>query len=158
MKKALPWLLLLVLVAWHGAIASRGLAADNRLVVIVHPGTRVQTLSADELEALFTLSQRAWPDGQPAIPFNFAPGAPLREQFDRVVLGMNGDEVARFWIDRRIRGLGDAPRKVPSVALMLRVVAKLPGALGYVPEDAVTHEVKVVARIVDGKLLAPNAR
>lgn len=157
MKKLLPWLLI-AFAASLGAAAPREAQGEGGMVVIVNPSTRVDTLSGDRLEALFSLSQREWSSGQPAIPFNFAPGVPLRESFDRAVLGMNGDEVARFWIDRRIRGLGDSPRKVPSIALMLRVVAKLPGAIGYVPEEAVTRDVKVVARIVNGKVLPPNGR
>jgi hypothetical protein len=52
--------------------------------------------------------------------------------------------------------MGDSPRKVPSVALMLRVVAKLPGAIGYVPESMVTPDVKIVARVKDGRVLAPQ--
>jgi hypothetical protein len=36
-----------------------------------------------------------------------------------------------------------------------RLVAKLPGAIGYIPESFVTHEVRVLARIRNGKVLAP---
>ncbi len=153
MRFLLPWLLALTL---HGAFAPSTVTNQEPLVVIVNPATSASQLSADRLEAIFTLSQREWSGGQTVIPFNYAPGVGIRETFDRVVLGMNSEEVARFWIDRRIRGMGDSPRKVPTIALMLRVVAKLPGAIGYVPESAATPDVKVVALIKDGKVLTPR--
>ena len=53
-------------------------------------------------------------------------------QFDRAVLGLEPEAVGPFWIDRRIRGESSPPRTVPSTDLLLRVVAKLPGAIAYV--------------------------
>ena len=153
MKHVIPWLLFVLV--QHGALPSLAVANDEALAVIVNPSTRASSISSDRLEAIFSLSEREWSAGVPVIPFNYAPGTSLREQFDQAILGMGPDEVARFWIDRRIRGFGDSPRKVPSVALMLRVIAKLPGAIGYVPESAVTSDVTGIARIKNGKVLPP---
>jgi ABC-type phosphate transport system substrate-binding protein len=150
MKSAAPCLVLFLLVALGATRTSS--AQDEDLAVIVNPGTRVHELSADQLTAIFTMSQREWPGGETIIPFNHEPGGALRTIFDRAVLGMKPDEAARFWIDRRIRGEGGAPRKVPSVALMLRVVAKLPNSIGYVPWSLVTNDVHVVARVSGGKV------
>jgi hypothetical protein len=133
-------------------------AEEGLLLVIAHPKVQMSELSPDRLEAIFTLSEREWPGGEPAVPYNYAPGNPYREAFDRTVLRMGPDEIARFWIDRRIRGMGDAPRKVPTVALMLRVVANLRGAIGYVPEGPLPPDVKVVARIAGGRVLHAGAR
>jgi hypothetical protein len=157
MRKRLTWLLPGIALAL--ALAGNVRAADEAaLLVIVHPRVRLNELSADRLEAIFTLSEREWPGGEPAVPYNYAPGSPYRDRFDRAVLRMGPDEVARFWIDRRIRGMGDAPRKVPTVALMLRVVANLPGAIGYVPEGPLPPDVKLVARVVGGRVLHGGPR
>ncbi|HEX2677671.1 MAG TPA: hypothetical protein VHM19_13560 [Polyangiales bacterium] len=140
----------------HGSfVPSAAVAVDEPLAVIVNPTSYSGPLSADRLEAVFTMSQRDWSPGKPIIPFNYSPGFTMRDTFDRAVLGMAPDEVARYWIDRRIRGLGDSPRKVPSVALMRRVVAKLPGAIGYVPVSAVLPDVRVVAWVKDGHVVSP---
>jgi hypothetical protein len=157
MLKRLTWLLSCA--AFACALAGRVQAADDvTLLVIVHPRLQLNELSADRLEAIFTMSAREWPDGEPTVPYNYAPGSAYREAFDRGVLRMAPEEVARFWIDRRIRGMGDAPRKVPSVALMLRVVANLRGAIGYVPDGPLPPDVKVVARIAGGRVLHSGAR
>lgn len=64
---------------------------------------------------------------------------------------MDADAIARYWIDQRIRGK-QAPRTLPSTDLRVRVVVKLPGAIGYVSASRVTAEVRVLR--IDGRL--PN--
>ena len=52
--------------------------------------------------------------------------------------------------------LGLPPRHVAETGTILRVVEKLKGAIGYTPEElAKTANVKVVARIRQGKVLPP---
>jgi ABC-type phosphate transport system substrate-binding protein len=156
MKARLTWLLpVLALVICS---SSRSVAEDITLLVIVNPSVRASELSADQLEAIFTLSDRQWPGGEAIIPFNYPPGSVLRESFDRAVLRMAPEEVARFWIDQRIRGIGDAPRKVPTAAILLRVVANLRGAIGYVPSGPIPADVKLVARVSAGKVLRAGGR
>jgi ABC-type phosphate transport system substrate-binding protein len=125
------------------------------LLVIAHPGVPVEQLSRDELAAIFTLSHRRWGSGAPIVPFNADPKAPNRELFDRTVLGMSPDAAARFWVDFRVRGQGTAPRTVPTSTLMARVIARLPGSIGYVPATEPVSGVRVVARVVGGRVLAP---
>jgi hypothetical protein len=130
-------------------------AAELSLDVFVHRSSAVTQLSAYELEALFTRMQTRWGDGTPVIPLSFPAGAEPRVLFDRVVLRLAPDEVGRFWLDRRIRGLGLPPRQVPNATLMQQVVANLPGSIGYAPSQPGRTNVKVVARIQQGKVVPP---
>ena len=145
--------LLLYATCLLGSAASA--AEDETLDVIVHPNAPVSRLSAAEVEALFTRTQTRWSDGTPVVPLSFPAGTPVRDRFDRTVLRLDADAVGRFWLDRRIRGLGAPPKQVLSGALMLKVVANLPGAIGYVPVIYNRSDVKVVARIVAGKVMLP---
>jgi ABC-type phosphate transport system substrate-binding protein len=121
-------------------------ADDQRLAVIVHPKTPVSSLSEDELVAIFTMSQRRWSDGETI-------GTSTRVYFDDAVLGMSPDQAARFWIDRRIRDGGSSPLKTPNATTMLKVVASLARSIGYVPEAQLGPGVKVVARVINGRVL-----
>jgi len=127
------------------------------LAVIVNPNARVSQMSAVEMETMFTRAQTRWSDGTPIVPINAPPGTESRITFDRAVLRLNPDDVGRFWIDRRIRGLGLPPRHLGEPGSVLRVVEKLSGAIAYVPEHLVPPggKVKVVARIRQGKVLPP---
>lgn len=144
-------LLLSVCLLWVGRAVEA--SSDDALLVIVHPSVSEETWSKDSLGAIFTLSRRDWSNGRTIVPYNYEPGNALRTQFDRTVLGFNEQQSARFWIDFRIRGGGLPPRRVPSVALMVRVIAHLPGAIGYVPAGTVTEGTRVVARIANNQVM-----
>lgn len=131
-------------------------AAALELAVIVHARTPVAAMSAVEVEMVFTRSRTRWDDGTPIVPINTSPRSESRVLFDRVVLRLDPDTVGRFWIDRRIRGFGVPPRHVADPATVVRVIEKLAGAIGYVPEPLARQaRVKIVARIRHGKVLPP---
>ena len=128
---------------------------DETLDVIVHEKSPVERLSGYEVEAVFTRTQTRWSDGSVVYPFSFPAGSGAREYFDRVALRLGPDEVGRFWMERKIRGLGSPPRQVPSALLMVQVIANLPGSIGYVPSGSEAPGVKVVARVLRGKVVSP---
>jgi ABC-type phosphate transport system substrate-binding protein len=126
------------------------------LAVIVNAQTSVSHMSAVEVETIFTRTQTRWSNGTPIVPINAPAGSEIRVLFDRVVLRLDPDDVGRFWIDRRIRGMGLPPRNLGDPTSVMRVVEKLDGAIAYVPEDLVSNaRVKIVARIRQGKVLPP---
>jgi len=149
------WVVVFALLAMVGSAPVRALPPVD-LAVIVHAQAATKQMSAIEMETLFTRAQTRWDDGSPIVPINAPPGSELRVEFDRVVLRLTPDEVGRFWIDRRVRGLGMPPRHVSEPATIVRVVEKLSGAIAYAPEALVRDaRVKVVARIRQGKVLPP---
>jgi hypothetical protein len=129
------------------------LSAD--LAVVVNANVPVGRLSADELESIFTSSRRSWPDGSNLSAFSYTPESPLRRAFETAVLRMSADEAARFWLDQRVRGGARPPRQLPDALLAMRLIAKLPGSIAYVPENLVNASVRVVARIKSGKVVDP---
>jgi hypothetical protein len=156
MGKSLVASLLVALLSYPRATS---LAADGGapvdLAVVVNPAVPVQRLSAAELESIFTSSRRNWPDGSSVSAFSYRPEDEVRHAFDGAVLRMSPDEVARFWLDQRVRGGSRPPRQVPDPLLAVRLTARLPGSIAYVPENLVNGSVKVVARIKSGKVVAP---
>jgi hypothetical protein len=126
---------------------------DIDLVVVVHPENRA--VPPSEIEQIFLLKRRQWPDGTPIVPFNHAARDANRTAFDRAVLRMSPDEAARYWLDQRIRSGIRAPRQIGDASLLVRLVGRLKGAVAYVPANAVNGSVRVIARIRGGKLLPP---
>jgi ABC-type phosphate transport system substrate-binding protein len=135
-----------------GAVAGVG---GEEISVIVQPGTGTGPLDAVHLQAIFSVTQRSWDDGKAIIAFNLSPGSDARTEFDRVVMSMTPDQVGRYWIDQAIRSGRRAPRQVADPLLAVRLIAKLPGSIGYVPAHQVDASVRVVARIRDGRVLPP---
>ncbi len=147
------WLLLAFAAIGAGSIGHADDAED--ILVVVHPRARISALSAQQLEAIYTRSTTRWDDGDLIIPFNLADSSPIRHRFDRTVLRLDPQQVGRFWLDQRIRGLGAPPKQVPDMALLVKVVERLPGSIGYAPKSRIRPGVKVVARIRNGTVVAP---
>lgn len=120
--------------------------AIGDLVVVVHPSNR-ETPSMSDLVVMFTTRRQSWSGGKRVVPFNFPAKHDLRIAFDKSVLHMEPDDVARYWIDRRIRGGNSPPKQVGSAQLIVRLVEKLDGAIAYVPTSVLTPKVRVVRAI-----------
>lgn len=122
----------------------------SEIVVIAHPTTTETSLR--ELADIFSRRSRYWDDGSKAVAFNLSTTNPLRHIFDQVVIGLSPGRVSRYWIDARVRDGERPPRAVDDPKLVIRVVAQLPGAVGYVPADLPLEGVRVLARIRRGRL------
>lgn len=142
-RSAMLLLALAVAALWPRPAAAEG----QKLVVVVAKGSAVKALSRSELKRIF-LGETVSVGGATLVPFNSAPGAPPRVAFDQEILGMSAAEVGRYWVDRKVRGQSGAPRSLPSMAHVLKVVAKFPGAISYVPADQLNAGVQPVA--IDG--------
>jgi len=108
----------------------------------------VSELSLYQLKRLFLGDAITGPAGE-LIPLNRDTKGPERTGFDQTVLGMSQDVVARYWIDRRIRGQSGAPKAVEPASVVQKVVARLPRAVGYVRLREVGADVQIVK--IDGR-------
>lgn len=129
---------LVTLTLAHSAFAER-----KKLVVVVAKGSSITSISTPDLKHCF-MSESTSADGKPLVPFNAEPKTAERAGFDRGVLGMSPDEVGRYWVDRKVRGQSGAPRSLPSMMHVQKVVAKFPNAISYLPADQLTPDVQPV--------------
>jgi phosphate transport system substrate-binding protein len=134
------------------ALSPRPVRAGNdvALAIIVSPSSKLTNISVADLRRVFQSERLTDPEGTKLIALNHPPKTVDRVGFDQVVLGMDPEEVGRFWIDRKIRGGSGPPRTVESLATLRRVVEKLPGAIGYIRPAQLSNEVRAIR--VDGKL------
>ena len=139
-------LLAFTLAPWSPAAPARG---NDPLVLIMAASTGVGNLDAATLRRAYEGYPVEYASGKRLIPFNAPSGTPERTSFDRALLGMSPDDMARFWVDQRIRGVSQQPRTVASQGLAVRVVASLPGAVTYVSAAALNPSVRAVT--IDGK-------
>ena len=123
--------------------------AARALVIVVAKGSPVKSLTRSQVRRCFSGDTVVIGDER-LVPFNLPPGTPERVAFDRVILGMSPEQVGRYWVDRKIRGETQAPRALPSATLVVKIVAKFPSSISYVPADQVTPDVMPVA--IDGVL------
>jgi hypothetical protein len=137
--------------AGTGAPRAAAPPSTTELVVVVGAGSPMPDISRSALRRAY-LGEVTEDHGARLVPLNQPPGAPARVAFDRALLGLPPDAIARFWIDQRIRGQGSAPRAIPTVPLLLRVLAQLPGGISYLRRaDLPANATGVKVITVDGK-------
>lgn len=142
------------------AVLSAGAMAEvvnaqerTRLVVVVASTSSINGLSLAELRRMY-LGDPVDSGGRRLVPLNRAASTKERLAFDRLVLDMSEEEMARYWVDRKIRGQSGAPKAIDPADVHQRVVSKLAGAIGYVRLGELRNDVKAVR--IDG--LAPTDR
>jgi hypothetical protein len=128
--------------------AEPALAAPYVLVPIVAASSPMRDISLGTLRRVFCSEQVTGPGGVRLVGFNHPSGSRARDLFDRVVLGMDPDQAARYWVDQRIRGGTRPPRTVANVALFREVINRYPGAVGYLALSDL--DPSVVALTVNG--------
>jgi len=121
-------------------------AAAYVLVPIVSNNSPLRDISMGTLRRVFCSEQVSGPNGMRLVGFNQPSGSRGRDLFDRIVLGMDPDQAAHYWVDQRIRGGPRPPRMVNSVSLLREVINRYPGALGYLAVsdlDASVHALTI---------------
>jgi hypothetical protein len=119
-----------------------------RLAVVVAKDSTISELSLRDLRRLYK-GEPINADGKRLVPINLAAHSKERTAFERAVLGMNSESVARYWIDRKIRGQSGPPKTIDAADLMQRVIGRLEGSIGYVTLEEMRPEVKAIR--VDGR-------
>ncbi len=119
------------------------------LCVVVGTSSKLEALSLEELRGIFTLRLRSDRQGRHVVPLNHPARSTFRVGFDRAVLGMEPEQVADYWIERKRRRAPGPPRSVPSLSTLRRVLARLPETVGYLPPRQMTNQVRVLR--IDGK-------
>jgi hypothetical protein len=120
------------------------------LAVFVAKESGLQNLKMTELRRIFTNADDSGFSGRRRVPFNHTARSSDRVGFDKTVLRMGPEEVSRFWIDRKIRGLPGPPRAVDSLSQLLRLVSHTSSGIGYARPSQLTNDVRAIR--IDGKL------
>lgn len=150
LKRLMQLMLVLVLSGVRGASAG-----PDEIVVIVNKDNPATALGQSDLRPIFQTTKTEWPDGSKILPLNLPEADPMRLGFDAAVLGLDPDRVARYWVDRKIRGGNPPPKKIPSGALVVKLVSAKVEAVGYANVGDVDKSVKIVARIRGGQVVKP---
>ncbi len=125
-------------------------AGEGRLAIVAAKNLPVDGISFGDLKRLY-MGNAMVLGGKKIVPLTYPRESTERHGFDETVLGMSADEAGRYWIDRKIRGQSGPPKSVESAAVVIRVVSKVDGAVGFVPAREV-HQKDVKVLRIDGKL------
>ena len=116
------------------------------LAIIVHKSNPIQNLSLAELREYFLAERSHWSTRQKIRVAMREPGSPEREAVLRLICGMNRDQdfTTYFLHAKFSEQVIDEPRNLDSTQNMIRFVANVSGAIGYVRADEVDPSVRVI--------------
>lgn len=117
------------------------LAADVK--VIANESVKADSISADELRAIFLSARKTWKDGSTVVPVLRKEGT-THEAFVEVYLHRDVNELRTYYQGLVFTGKGSMPREFSSDAESAAFVARTKGAIGYVDSNFNAEGVKVL--------------
>lgn len=138
------WIFLMVLVFCSTGTVS---AWAEPIAVVVNKSNSSDDISTLELARIFEAKLNRWQDGTKIVPINREFAAMIRETFSQVVHSKGVDKMRAYWYDQQYHGITPPMTQESSVAVK-RLVARVPGAIGYIYLSEVDDTVKVIK--VDG--------
>jgi hypothetical protein len=104
---------------------------SDPIAVVMGSSSRQRVISSDKLRRVFLALPTDGDEGR-FLPINLSQSSSARARFDRAVLEMSPEEVARYWIDQRLRG-NKPPRSAATIDICRGALQELPGAISYLP-------------------------
>lgn len=144
LKKSLLSLLATLIVYQWGTLFAG--AATDPLAVIVNKANGASELSTGRLAGVYRGEMEHWPNQQKIVVLNRPITSEVRRQFYAWVLGR--EATAKFF--RTGSPVPFRTQQVKSDRATRKMVARIPGAIGYIPLSAVDDSVKVLK--IDGML------
>jgi hypothetical protein len=121
------------------------------VAIVVHPDVPVDNISFDDLRRIFMAQQQFWRDKSRITLLVRAPIATERRMVLERIYRMSEDQFRQFWIGKMFRAdVASGPKIVYSSEMARELVTAIPGAITFLPLDAVTRDVKVLR--IDGRL------
>jgi len=111
--------------------------------VIANGSMATNSVSADDLKAVFLQEKSSLSDGSRVVPV-LAKGGPAHETFVKQYLGKTEDALMTYYRSLVFTGKGLMPKTLASDAEVLTYVAKTKGAIGYISSSSGTEGVKVL--------------
>ncbi len=118
--------------------------ASAGVVVIVSPGTGLDSLSQSQVKSIFLGKVKSLPTGESAIPVNQTESSAVYDSFNDKVLGKSSAKVLQYWASRVFSGKGSPPEVVSDDQAVIDFVSSRKGAIGYVDSASVGGSVKVI--------------
>jgi len=118
-----------------GFLAWTGPAAAGTIVVVANPALPVETLTVEDLRAIY-IGERTYVARVKVNPVQYSGADAVSEAFLRAVVGMSPNQFEIYWVKEIFHSGRLPPRQAENAAEMVRVVSIVPGAIGFVPAEA----------------------
>ncbi len=102
------------------------------IIIIVNEKNPLSEITPVKLAHYYFKENRQWPGGMPVRFFDQKDETEARRIFLEKILKKTSREVELFWIGQKLYTGNRAPLQLGSDSMMATMVARFPGAVGYV--------------------------
>ncbi len=135
------------------------LAAHAELAVIVHPENPLQKITTPELKKIFLGRMPLFPDSKREVHAIDLPDEnPVFQDFYRRVVQLEGVELKRYRAYYLFSGRGRLPTVANSPAEVVETVRTDKGAIGYVSQEDVTPDTRILLLLPSSAAPLPPQR
>jgi ABC-type phosphate transport system substrate-binding protein len=113
--------------------------------LVVNQDVPVENLTRSVARSIFSMRMTTWPNGLPIQVFVMGDKTSLHASFSKQILGVFPHQLRRAWNRQIFAGTGQAPAKVDTEQEMAKMVAKTPGAIGYISEEKLNEQIRKIA-------------
>ena len=117
--------------------------------VIVNAANPTTQLTREEVSRLFLRKVLSWKTGGAAEPVDQSPASPVRQSFTKAVHHKDVAQIRGYWQQILFTGQGAPPIEKANDEEVIELLAKIPGAIGYVSSAATLGSGVKAIRIVD---------
>lgn len=125
-------------------VASVTPVSADELAVVTSPKSGVDKLSHDEVVNIFLGRSRQLSSGVTAQPIDLPATQAEKSTFYRLLVNKDLAEINSYWARLHFSGRTSPPMVAKSAANALEIVARTPGAIGYMNKSMVDATVKPV--------------
>ncbi len=136
-----PLILLIVLMRFNNCWSA--------VAVVTHPSTPIATLTRDQATNIFLGKSSNFPEGTKAIAVDQTEGEVSRTVFYKKVVKKDASQLNAYWARLIFTGKGQPPKTVLDDDEVLEFISTTPNSLGYISQDAVDDNVKVLFIVDD---------
>jgi ABC-type phosphate transport system substrate-binding protein len=122
------------------------LSGYSQVVVIANKSVPVEEINGSELLDFYSGDVRLWEDGNAVVVFDLKPKGDVKKTFYKY-LGKSTSRMKSIWMKKLLSGEGDPPPALQSEEEMVKKVESTPGAIGFVSNEKVTDQVKILVEI-----------
>lgn len=116
----------------------------GRVIPVINSVTEQENISRNNLSAIFKMKLRYWQDGSPITVFVLEDDDPAHKSFCKQILNVFPHQMRRSWNKLVFSGTGQAPILVDNEDDMIERVSSTPGAVGYISNQDLTDDIKVL--------------
>ncbi len=125
------------------ALSLLAAAPEKKVVVVVNKENPENSISAADLKRVY-LGRLNKVGKLRAVPINQTLSSAIAGEFLSAYVDMDQTQYKEYWVAQQVKGLGVAPMVQKASVNVLKIVAELPGAVGYVYASEVDTTVKVL--------------